>query len=172
MGFLDKFTKLSPDAQRLVDLKTKKIKLEANAIGEQARTMRDRQIAEIQTESNARIAPIEQRMEERRRETLDHGRKTLLGMHCMSLEMGLSSTLFRAVAPEQMANRKGARNTIETEVNGKVNVLKNNPSRENLNDIEMWAQERVRGNQQTMEQVKGIFTDFAQKLRQDGIALE
>ncbi len=171
MGFLDKFTKLSPEAQRLVDLKRQQLEKQAEGIREQIRASRDAQITRMQAEHRARIAPIEASIEASKRDSIHNLHKAMLTSMSMILSMNLSSALMRSI-PREETERRNAKHTIRDRVQEKVDALKTDFTEENLAELEKWALARVENDKQGIEVVKKAFADFAQKLQEGGIAFE
>jgi len=171
MGLFERLGKLSPDAQRLVDLKKQQLEKEAAGIREQIITSRDAQIARMQTEHQARMAPIEASIEASKRESINNLQRAMLNSISMMLTMNLSSTLMRSI-PREETDMRNAMHAIRDQVQEKVDTLKTDLSQENLTGLEKWALERVGGDEQSAEAVKKAFANFTQKLQEAGIALK
>lgn len=168
MGFFEKFTRPSPETQRLVDLKKQQLEQEAAGIREQITAWRDTQIARANAEHAARVAPIEQHIEAGKREMADMGKRTMLGIQCSRLMVGLLGPLTDELRRSEVSDMRGAMRGLRDEIEKQADTLKQNPNDETLQEFEHWAIERAG---EKAEKVLDEFKKFRERLVQDGIAL-
>ena len=95
MGFFEKFTKPSPEAQQLIDLQKRQLAGQAEEIRGQIANSKDARIAALNAAHASRIAPIEAQIAARQSERLDLRKQVMLGSNCSMLTVGLLSPLGR-----------------------------------------------------------------------------
>jgi|SRR3989344_1652722 len=167
-GFFERLTKPSPEAQRLIDLQKQQLEQKGAAFREQITAARDASVARMNVEHQARIAPIQQQIDERKREMADMGRRALLGSHCSRIMVALLNPLTRALRKDGASDIRSAMRAIHDDIEQHIEAFKQQPTDEALTIFEHWAVERAG---EESERVRSEFKAFRERLAADGITL-
>ncbi len=167
-GLFERLTKLSPAAQQLVDLKKQQLEKEAEGIRKQIADHRDAQIARMNSEHQARMAPIEASIADRKREMADMAKSAMLGAQCSRLMVGLLGPLTDGLRRGGVPDMRGAMRGLHGEIEKQTDTFKQQPTNEVLQKFESWALERAGDG---AEKVRSEFKAFRERRAADGIAL-
>jgi hypothetical protein len=165
MGFLEKWTRPSPEVQKVVDAEKAKMGTEADKITAGIEEYKKAEIAKLDEEYAARMAPIEQHIAA----TKDKMQQQIEQHTFENMFIGLRTMLpgYLATFGKQNAN-PGA--TMK-EAKERVENLKENLTAETLTQLEAWSLEQVAGNDRGMQKIKRVFEDFRQELEKKGVQL-